>query len=110
MQYVALVAFAVMLAAGQVLFKQTALAGADQPLPWGLLNGWLLAALVLYGAATVLWVIILRTVPLSLAYPFAALGFVIVPVAGAVFFGEPITWQTVLGAGLIVAGILVTVG
>jgi len=108
MNYTSLIAFAFLLAGGQILFKKAALAGAGQALPWALLNSWTVLALVLYLVATALWVWILRSTPLSTAYPFAALGFVIVPLAAHYFFGENIDYRYVLGIVLIVTGIVLT--
>ena len=70
----------------------------------------MIAAFAIYGAATFIWVTILRTMPLSTAYPFIALGFLLVPLAGVVLFGEhltPIQWA---GAVLIVVGIVMAGG
>lgn len=101
-----LVAFAFLLATGQILFKLAALKAGQQGLSLELINGWFVAALVLYGVATVLWVWLLTFTPLSYAYPFAALGFVIVPIASTVIFNETLTPGYGVGALLIVSGIL----
>ena len=108
MRYASLIAFAFLLACGQILFKKAALASSGKSLLLGLLNSWMLVALVVYGVATLLWVAILRTTPLSVAYPFAALGFVIVPIAARVMFSEPLDLRYAAGAALIVIGILLT--
>lgn len=112
-QILSLVGFSALLAVGQTMFKisamglpgrsngpQQLLALAFSPIFW--------AALVLYGCGTLLWIVILQSVPLSKAYPFAALGFVIVPVLAFVIFGEKLTLGYAFGVGLIVAGIVVT--
>ena len=106
-----LISFPVAIAAGQILFKRAAMQiGSATGTSWvldvaRLPTMWV--ALALYGAATLLWVRILTTVPLSRAYPFMALAFILVPAAGFVFFHEPITMRYVLGAALIVAGVVV---
>ncbi len=67
----------------------------------------LYAALTLYGFATLLWIWILSRVPLSQAYPWAAVGMVIVPLLGWYLYGEriaPVFW---VGVALIAAGIFV---
>jgi len=106
-QYAVLVLFSVLLAIGQSLFKKAALASLGQPLPMGFLTVWMFAALALYAIATVLWVWLLRSVPLSTAYPFAALGFVLVPLLARVLFGEAIDLRYGVGAALIIVGIVV---
>lgn len=105
MKYVLLVTVALLLALGQILFKKAALAGNAAGLVAVLLNPWTVAALVVYAAATALYLQVLRETPLSLAYPFIALGFVFVPVAAWSLLGEALHWRHLAGAGLIIAGI-----
>ena len=111
-QIVALCGFVLLLSGGQMLFKQAALSlpaidgvGALVALAR---NPWFWAAGTLYGVAVVLWVVILQKLPLSIAYPFVALSFVVVPMAAALFFHETLSMKTVLGALLILAGIYVS--
>ncbi len=94
------------IASGQLLFKKAAgaLAASTGWQGW-IFNGWLWAALVLYGVMTLLWIWILRHTPLHLAYPFMGLAFLIVPVLAWVWLGEPLTWQTLVGGALILAGV-----
>ena len=99
-----------MIAAGQVLFKlASARAGAaDLSGLIGLAaNPYLLAALVIYGLGTVIWVYVLKSVPLNFAYPFMALTFCVVPLLAWQFLSEPLSWKTAAGAALIMAGLLV---
>jgi undecaprenyl phosphate-alpha-L-ara4N flippase subunit ArnE len=110
-QLLELVSFPLVLAAGQILFKRAALQiGTAQGTGWildvaRLPTMWL--ALLLYGAATLLWVRILTTVPLSRAYVFAALAFVLVPAAGYLLFDESISLRFIFGTVLIIAGVVV---
>ena len=103
--------FGFLLAIGQVLFKlaarDTALVRQAADVTGLLATPWTWAALVIYGGTTLLWMLLLQRVPLSRAYPFAALGFVLVPMASAWLFGERITWSYVLGAVCIVIGIVI---
>ena len=106
--------YAVAMAGGQVLFKLAALrtpAGALGDRLFALVqNGFFLAALLLYGVLTLLWVWILTFTPLSRAYVFIALAFAITPLAGGFLFGEPITLRLVIGIGLIVGGLVCVAG
>ena len=110
-QIAQLTGFALLLSAGQILFKKV----AHLPAPLAsipgmtalLANVWFWLALALYGVATLLWIMILQKVPLSLAYPFAALGFVIVPLASWLLMGETLSPLYCAGIALIIAGILV---
>ena len=91
---------------GQLLFKRAAMALPAEArfMDW-VFNGWLIVALGLYALTTVLWVWILRSVPLHLAYPFMGLAFIFVPLIGWYFLGEPLHWQTLVGGGLILIGV-----
>ena len=51
-----------------------------------------------------MWV--LRTLPLSLAYPFMALAFIIVPLLGHFLLHEPIGWRNMIGGLLIAFGVV----
>lgn len=97
----------VMLSLGQVLFKS---ASSDidlsQPSTW--ISVPLVAALAVYGLATVTWLIALSRVPLSFAFPFYGLSFLLVPVAASLFLGESLRWQTMLGGVVILCGIALT--
>jgi drug/metabolite transporter (DMT)-like permease len=64
-------------------------------------------ALALYGAATLVWVAVLRHAPLSRIYPIMALSFVLTPLAGIVVLKEPVSSLYWLGVGLILAGLVV---
>lgn len=94
---------------GQILFKRAALAIADAS-NWQhwVFNGWLIAALALYGITTLVWIWVLRHAPLNLAYPFMGLAFLIVPCLGWLILSEPIRWTTLAGGALILAGIALT--
>lgn len=100
------------ISSGQVLFKiaaRSASASTDV-ISMGrdlVFNPFLIGGLVVYLATTFLWIWLLRSVPLSVAYPFMALAFLFVPVMGAAFLGEPLSIRNALGAALIILGIWV---
>ena len=77
--------------------------------PSNFLSPLMIAALVLYGVATVLWVYVLRTVPLSAAYAVFALAFLIVPLLAHFVLDEPLSANVLIGGVIIVVGILVAV-
>lgn len=114
-QIALLIAYASGMSGGQVLFKMAALRGAvDGPLSERLtammFNRFFTAAVLLYGALTVLWVWILNFTPLSRAYVFVALAFAVTPLLGAFVFAEPISVRLVIGIGLIFCGLLFVAG
>lgn len=112
-QVAALLGISALLAAGQTLFKVAALklkgaggASTDLLSLAAIPSFWL--ALTLYGLGTLLWIFILQTVPLSRAYPFMALAFVMVPLMAMMFFAERLNLTYAIGTLLIVAGVVVT--
>jgi len=94
-------------ATGQLLFKKaaTTLPHSFSVLDF-LLNGWLICSLMLYGITTLGWIWVLRYAPLSLAYPFMGLAFVIVPIFSWFFLGESLHWRSLAGGAVIVVGII----
>jgi len=106
-----LLAFTFLLAGGQVLFKKIGLAVKGVPPVEALLSVLrdpvLYGALALYGFATLLWIWILSRVPLAQAYPWVAVGMVIVPLLAWYLFDEHIGPMFWVGAALVIAGIIV---
>ena len=71
---------------------------AASPVVWG--------GLALFGVSAVVWLFALSRVELSFAYPFAALGYVIIVLASLTVLHEsvpPLRWA---GVALIIAGIV----
>jgi drug/metabolite transporter (DMT)-like permease len=97
------------IAVGQVLFKLGALASNNAAAGASLIerygNGYLLVAVAVYAFATGLWVYVLKSVPLNLAYPFMGLAFVAVPLMAYAFVGEPLAIRHLVGGVVIAAGI-----
>jgi multidrug transporter EmrE-like cation transporter len=67
---------------------------------------WVWSSLVCYGISAIVWMVVLSRVEVSFSYPFVALGFVIVALAGYFLFQEQITLPRMIGIALICAGIL----
>jgi drug/metabolite transporter (DMT)-like permease len=63
--------------------------------------------IILLGLSTLLWVWILRLMPLNIAYPFMALAFVLVPLLCYFLLSEPLAWKNLYGTVLIVAGVII---
>ncbi|MDE2451190.1 MAG: EamA family transporter [Gammaproteobacteria bacterium] len=79
---------------------------------WGLMGAatrcpWLLIGISLHVLALALWVMGLRQVELSVAYPFIALGLVLVTLLSWRVLGEPLVATHWVGMGLITVGVLV---
>lgn len=105
-----LVTFTVIsLAAGQLMFKISASRLETLSIQGFLDRSFLIIfvpSLALYGVATLAWILVLRTMPLSTAYVFIALAFVLVPIAAAVFLGESINYLQWIGFALIAGGVV----
>lgn len=103
-----------LLAAGQLLFKVAASGWRIDGLTLASIRSFfsvaMIVALVIYGIATVLWVYVLRSAPLSLAYPLFSLAFIVTPVAAYFVLGEPLSWRVFVGGAVILVGVLITVG
>lgn len=65
-----------------------------------------LTGLAVYGASAVLWLLVLSKLPLSVAYPFVGLGFVVTLLFGWLVLGEQINVLRVAGTLLIVGGVV----
>lgn len=111
--YVLILLAVVVIAVGQIMFKLAArnisiVAGASYPsmlsanlYPIALIIG----AVALYSLSTIAWIQALRTVPLSIAFMFNSLAFVIVPSAAFLLFGEAIPRYFLPGLIMIIGGI-----
>ncbi|WET42051.1 4-amino-4-deoxy-L-arabinose-phosphoundecaprenol flippase subunit ArnE [Citrobacter enshiensis] len=68
---------------------------------------WLGLALACLGSAMVLWLLVLQTIPVGIAYPMLSLNFVWVTLAAWKIWHEPVSARHWLGVGLIITGIFV---
>ncbi|MGH8083060.1 MAG: EamA family transporter [Lysobacter sp.] len=96
-----------MLAAGQVLFKYAA-ASLDFGNLRSLVSWPLFAALSVYALATLAWLAVLARVPLSTAFPFYGLGFLIVPLLSVLILGEKFRYSILVGGVIIMIGVIVS--
>ncbi len=66
----------------------------------------ILSGLVLFAVSVAIWLAVLASVPLSIAYPFVSLGICLTTLAGTLLFHEAFTLYKAFGVALIVCGIL----
>jgi drug/metabolite transporter (DMT)-like permease len=66
---------------------------------------WVLSVFACALGASVCWALAIERTPLTLAYPFMALTFALVPLASFVLLRESLSAMQILGAVLIVVGI-----
>jgi multidrug transporter EmrE-like cation transporter len=69
-----------------------------------LLSPWVIAGLALYGLGAVVWLYVLARLPLSAAYPFVGLGFILTMVLGVFALGESLSPIRITGTLLIALG------
>ncbi len=71
-----------------------------------LLDPWVLSGL--FGAffAGFAWMAAMTRLPLSLAYPFTSLAFVLVVIISAIFLQEQVKLMQVAGIGLVICGLI----
>ena len=97
------------IAAGQILFKLSAM---EFHRTGNLLNHealtYFVVALALYGITTVGWVWVLQKNELGKVYPLMALSFVIVPLASHYLLGERFQVQYFVGVAVIISGIIIS--
>ena len=114
---VALLLFAVVSAAtGQVMLKhgmqvasaRAADAGGSLALR-AATSPWVLLGLVVFGVSAVAWLAALARVPLSVAYPFNALGYIAILTASVVLLHERANVLTWVGSLMVVSGLLIVV-
>jgi drug/metabolite transporter (DMT)-like permease len=98
-----------LMAAGQLLFKTAAnavnAAGTFMDMTVAMAAA---GAVAIYALASGLWIVLLQSTPLSRAYPYMALSFVLVAAGSWLFFRESISLGQIAGLALIVGGLLVT--
>ena len=113
----AVLLFAVALAAsGQVILKHGMTGSASSAKEHGTSlvenavgNGWVWLGLVLFGISALAWMLTLSRVPLNIAYPFNALGYLAILAASVLVLDEKANIWTVLGSGMVFAGLIVVV-
>jgi multidrug transporter EmrE-like cation transporter len=106
-----ILAFIVMMTTGQLLFKATSSSMPESSYQlmgaWKILLDWrFMLAIVLYGTATLLWLRILKDVPLSTAYPLV-MGTTITAttILSIILFRENLSAAKLIGTGLVVVAV-----
>lgn len=98
------------LAIGQILFKVSATALAESGSFFAFKTAAsLLAAMCLYGIASVVWVWMLQRIELGRIYPLMAMAFVLVPLGSHIVFGERFQPQYFVGVAMILGGIIIAI-
>ena len=89
---------------GQILLK----AGADGPVDMlsQLLRPATVLGLGLYAASAILYIVALRRIPVSIAFPSVSVSYVIVALISYFAWSEPLGWPQLVGIGLICGGVV----
>ncbi len=72
------------------------------------LTPWVLSGFIAAFLASLAWMLALTRLPLSYAYPFTSLSFVLVFSLSVFFFHEPVTRTRIIGLVLIIGGIVIS--
>lgn len=116
MSYVYVLCTVLLTVYGQIVIKWQVLEAGALPEDGGqkieflarlMLNPWILSGLAAALLAVVTWMAAMTKLPLSHAYPFTTLAFVLVMVLSGVIFHEAITPLKMAGAALVVLGIVI---
>jgi len=85
---------------GQLCQKQATLQNCRRGL-----YGWLAVSIILLGIALLVWLRVLQTVPVGVAYPMLSLNFIFVALAGRLLWRERLTPRQITGTLLVVTGV-----
>jgi multidrug transporter EmrE-like cation transporter len=67
----------------------------------------IILSLLCFATSTVMWIFVLRKLELSIAYPMVSFGYIITMVLAFLFLHEPLRLAKIIGALLIVSGVVV---
>lgn len=101
-QYIFLVIINLLYACVSIFTK---LASQQEFMSWNFMLG-VMGAVGVMGLYAVLWQQILKRIELSVAYMFKGTSIVFVMILACWLFGEQITWNNILGAIIIIVGIV----
>ena len=113
----ALVLFAVVTAAtGQVMLKHGMQIATSRAADSGsslalraATTPWVLLGLVVFGISAIAWLAALSKVPLSVAYPFNAVGYLVILLASILVLHERANVLTWVGSLMVVSGLVLVV-
>jgi multidrug transporter EmrE-like cation transporter len=102
--YVALLAGILLGVMGQILLKTGALRSVDMVTQF--LNPFTMFGFFVYGLAAICYVIAIKRIPISLAFPTVSLSYVAVALVAHIVWGEPLGLPQLAGIALISCGVL----
>lgn len=109
MIYILIIANVSLMSIGQLFFKQSAVFMNNNSnlnfIARYLFNPWFYAAVAFFAVATFIWVQILTTMKISVAYPILSISYVITAAGAYYFFGERLSPVNLAGILLIMFGV-----
>jgi len=91
--------------AGQIVLKTGTIGSSTI---WTqLIAPWTIGGFGIYFASALAYIVALRRIPISLAYPSVSISYGIMAVVAHVLWNEPLNWQHAIGIVLIMGGIVV---
>ncbi len=78
--------------------RAVVMAVATEPRIW--------AGLALYGVSALFWLVVLSRIPLSVAYPFVGMSYIVVVASARLFLGEHVPLLRWVGVAVVAAGIV----
>ena len=103
----ALIASSVVLQSASGVFGKLAARSADAAVASLYLNPWWALSIVALALQALVWMAALRRLPISVAYPFMSLSYVLGVFAGWALFGEVVAAPQVMGILVIAAGVVI---
>ncbi len=91
--------------AGQIILKTGAETSGEGLAQF--LSPWTIGGLGVYFLAAITYIVAIKKIPISLAYPSVSISYGIVAVLAHLLWREPLTWQHWAGIALITSGIFV---
>ncbi|MBO3462943.1 EamA family transporter [Aetokthonos hydrillicola Thurmond2011] len=89
--------------------SSTSVAGASKSLRDVLFSPYFWVWFISYVVVTILWLVVLKTIPLSQAFPALGLTFALVPLASHRFLQEKVVLSQWLGIVIIITGVILVV-
>ena len=102
--YVSLVGAILFGVAGQIALKSGALGSATVAAQF--VNPWTVLGLAVYAIAALCYVVALKKIPVSVAFPSVAASYAVVAIIAHLLWNEPFGWSQLAGLLLIGSGIL----
>ena len=102
--YLGLVAAILLGIGGQIALKSAA-AGAPTLIAQ-LLNPLTITGLLIYGLASIGYIVALNRIPVSVAFPSVAASYAVIAVVAHMLWNEPLGWQQIGGIALIAGGVI----